>query len=344
MNWARFQCVKEDVAVAPATQILELEGFIQQLAEWRFTEVVLARRTRSMMQTRSCPHCQGNDVVLHGRDRNGRQRFKCRRCTKTYNITTGTPLARARKPEKWASYLDFMTEHKSVRKIVSAGIGVNHVTVWRWRHRFLTATVSDTAAVLSGVIEADVIHFPQSRKGSRRRVARDQAEPPVGHVAPPGSRKLLMLRQQVPVLTALDNSNHVHQEVLSSTRTIEAVLLGRIESGSILCSGNAGVFGAVADGACIDHVTVTTRQSSLQHDANRGGSVTKMRLAQRGLERVNEHHRHLKNLIDGRCRGVATRYLANYLGWNRSIIRPGFEGRMLLQNALVTVQGVMPSL
>jgi hypothetical protein len=31
---------------------------------------------------------------------------------------------------------------------------------------------------------------------------------------------------------------------------------------------------------------------------------------------------------------VATKYLINYLGWQRAMIRPGFEGQALLSQAL----------
>jgi hypothetical protein len=60
-----------------------------------------------------------------------------------------------------------MTDHLSIRKIIEAGIGVNHVTVWRWRHRFLKAAANDNAAILSGVIEADETFFVRSFKGHR---------------------------------------------------------------------------------------------------------------------------------------------------------------------------------
>jgi hypothetical protein len=60
-----------------------------------------------------------------------------------------------------------MTDHLSIRNIVKAGIGVNHVTVWRWRHRFLTAASKDNTAILSGVIEADETFFLRSFKGHR---------------------------------------------------------------------------------------------------------------------------------------------------------------------------------
>jgi hypothetical protein len=53
-----------------------------------------------------------------------------------------------------------------------------------------------------------------------------------------------------------------------------------------------------------------------------------------GLGRVNAHHGQIKALVNGRCRGVATRYLGNYLGWHRAMLRTGFTGKALLDRAL----------
>ncbi len=53
-----------------------------------------------------------------------------------------------------------------------------------------------------------------------------------------------------------------------------------------------------------------------------------------GLGRVNAHHGRLKLFINGRCRGVATKYLGNYLGWHRAMRRDGFEGKVFLDRAL----------
>jgi hypothetical protein len=53
-----------------------------------------------------------------------------------------------------------------------------------------------------------------------------------------------------------------------------------------------------------------------------------------GLGHVNAHHGKLKLLVNWRCRGVATRYLDNYLGWHRAMCRDGFVGTALLDRAL----------
>ncbi len=52
-----------------------------------------------------------------------------------------------------------------------------------------------------------------------------------------------------------------------------------------------------------------------------------------GLGRVNAHHGQLKALINRRCRGVATQYLDSYVGWHRAMLRAGFVGKTLLDQA-----------
>ncbi len=300
----------------------------------QFAEVALARRTSLVAVARTCPRCGSHDVVLHGAHKNGRQRFKCRGCRCTYNILTGTAMARARKPEKWGQYLGCMTDFMSVRKIILTGIGVNHVTAWRWRHRFLKAAVNDNAAVLSGIIESDETFFVRSFKGHR---GWKQGLPPENRAARPsawGALKRGLSDAQVPVLTALDNSGNVYERVLGSRGEIEAALAGRIAPGSVLCSDGAQAYLRAAKAAGAEHCRIFV-PTVTPYAVKVVPALTRRRKTGRlGLGRVNAHHGQLKVLINERCRGVATRYLESYLGWHRAMLRTGFSGKALLDRAL----------
>ena len=334
MERSQFECLKTQVTAATAGQVLELEDLVQRVVAQQFVEMALARRTRQTLNTRSCPHCQSNNIVLHGKDRNRRQRFKCRGCCKSYNILTGTPMARARKPEKWGQYLSCMTEHMSVRKIVASGIGVHQVTAWRWRHRFLQAAANDNAAILSGVVEANETFFPWSFKGSRARKTGKSPQMRAAHPRARAGVKRGVLREPVPVLTALDNSGGVFEAILKSLSEIERALEGRIAAGSVLCSDGRAAYVAVADNAYAEHYAVSVAALTSKI-VNINPVVMPARQPGRlGLGRVANHHVRLKYLINERCRGVATKYLRNYLGWHRAMFRPGFEGTMLLARAL----------
>ncbi len=335
MELQQLNAIKSEIRTLGPEQVLDLEAIIQTVISEQIAAISLVRRTQSVIQSKTCPHCRGTDVVLHGKDKNLRQRFRCRaqECRRTFNILTGTPMARARKPEKWGRYLQYMTDHLSVRRIIEAGIGVNHTTVWRWRHRFLKAAANDNTPLLSGVIEADETFFVRSFKGSRGWV---KGKAPEHRAARPlgwGATKRGLSNEQVPVLTALDNAGGIYEAILPSLTAIEAALEGRIAGGSVVCSDGAKAYvkAAVAAGAEHRRIVVPT---IISHAVKANPVPTKRRQKGRlGLGRVNAHHGQIKVLVNGRCRGVSTRYLGNYLGWHRAMVK-GTAGKALLDCAL----------
>ena len=80
-----------------AEQRLQLRQRLDTVAAEDGVEAALLRR-RSRHP--GCPHCQGLHVVRNGHA-DGRQRYKCRDCGRSFNTLTGTPLARLRRRERW---------------------------------------------------------------------------------------------------------------------------------------------------------------------------------------------------------------------------------------------------
>jgi hypothetical protein len=243
-------------------------------------------------------------------------------------------MARARKPEKWGEYLDCMTDHMPLRTIVASGIGVHLVTAWRWRHRFLKAAANDNASVLSGVVEADTTFFRRSFKGSRDL---NKGNPPKSQavlVRGGGAVKLGLSLRNVPVLTAIDSGGGVVEAILPSMTEIEAALDGRIAAGSVLCSHEIAAYFNIAERSDAQHFVVLDPAGTPHATPIKSCAIQMWKPGRLGLRRVNSHHQRLKYLVNGRCRGVATKYLAHYLGWHRAMSRPGFQGKMLLDRAL----------
>ena len=335
MELSHFDRLKRDVASkATAAQILNLEDVVRVVVARQFADVALARRSASVVATGACPRCGSLGVVRYGKDKNARQRFKCRDCRRTFNILTGTPMARARKPGTWGRYLDCMTDFMSVRKIVLTGIDISHLTAFRWRHRFLAAAVNDNAAVLSGVIEGDETFFVRSFKGHRGWT---RGLPPESRAARPrawGATKRGVSSEQVPVLTVLDTNGGVYSRVLGGMGEIDAALAGRIAPGSVLCSDGAQAYLRAATVAGAEHRRINVPIITPYAIKAAPAPTRRRKTGRLGLGRVNAHHGQLKVLINRRCRGVATRYLANYVGWHRAMMRAGFIGKGLLDRAL----------
>lgn len=334
MEFQTLEAFKAEIGKSSPAQILDLQDVIQIIISEQVAAFALARRSDAAIQSKTCPHCRETNVVLHGKDQNGRQRFRCRGCARTFNILTGTPMARARKPEKWGRYLSCMTDHLSIRNIIETGIGVNHRTAWRWRHRFLKAAANDNGAVLSGVIEADETFFVRSFKGDRGWT---KGRPPENRAARPsgwGAVTNGISRQQVPVMTAVDNAGGVYEAILANRSGIAPSLVGRIAAGSVVCSDGQKNYVKAAVAAGAEHRRIFV-QTVTPGATKATPAPTKRRQKGRlGLGRVNAHHGRLKVLINGRCRGVATMYLGSYLGWHRAMLRPNFDGKTFLDRAL----------
>ena len=105
-------------------------------------------------------------------------------------------------------------------------------------------------------------------------------------------------------------------------------------AGSALCSDGSAAYVRAAVKAGAEHRRVIV-PTIIAHEIKVNPVSFRPRKPGRlGLGRVNAHHGQIKVLVNGKCRGVATRYLENYLGWHRAMCRDGFEGKNLLNTAL----------
>jgi transposase-like protein len=321
MDHARFDALKQEIAAAATVdQLIDLEAQTARLLSERVSEALVARRAVDIAKDHKCPHCGGDRIVRHGRDRAGRQRFRCLKidagsgCGRTFNGLTGTAFARMRKPEQWLPYAKELARGTSLTKIVDeVGLPINRHTAWRWRHRLLAALASPKLEPLGGVIEVDETFFLRSFKGHRgwKRGAPPENRPPRYR----GSGALLpgLSHQQVPVVTAVDRNGR-HVDAMLERRSgdqIVAKLGAAVEPDSVLCTDDFGAYATLAEevSAAEHRVFCPPKDSwvkkAVGHPPRRKGAL--------GLGRVNAHHGTMKVLVNGRLRGVSTRYLHNYL-------------------------------
>src|SRR5271157_5247772 len=171
MDHARFETLKREIAAhATVDQLIDLEAQTARLLSERVSEALVARR-----------------AVEVGRDRAGRQRFRCLKtddgkgCGRTFNALSGTAFARMRKPELWMRYAAELARGTSLTKIVDdVGLPINRHTAWRWRHRLLAALEPPKPERLGGIVEVDETFFLRSFKGHRgwKRGAPPENRPP----------------------------------------------------------------------------------------------------------------------------------------------------------------------
>ena len=176
---SNFNDIQKQIAVADLTeeQIQELMNALQtrRNAKPKLTteEKVFfqcCREHRSYandkdLDTVVCPHCGSVKSIKHG-TRNGRQRYLCKDCGKTFGDTNGTVAFRSKlSVGKWIEFIKFTLQGESCRTIAKE-LGINKQTALHNRHRVcsvLHQLVSNQDDFKS-LAESDEYYYPLSFK------------------------------------------------------------------------------------------------------------------------------------------------------------------------------------
>lgn len=249
-----------------------------------------------------CPHCAAGSPVRYGRA-SDLQRYKCHACRRTFNVLTGTPLARLRHRSAWRVFAQALIDGETVR-VSAARAGVHKNTAFRWRHRFLAAPSTMQAQRLAGIAEADETVMRRSYKGSR------------GLERPPrkrggGTKKARRGRDpddEVGGLVMRDREGHTLSSALDTVdaQTIDATVGHRLEREAVLCTDGAPVYQRYARARGVVYEPVNLAQG------------IRVRRPAFHVQNVNAYHSRWKGWME-RFHGVATRYLSNVLGWHRML-------------------------
>jgi transposase-like protein len=261
---------------------------------------VVALITEVRAPSRCCPRCGNERCYRHG-FANDLQRYRCCACGRTFNDLTGTPLARLRLKGKWLAYSQVLLDSLPVRKAADR-VGVHRNTAFRWRHRFLHWVKLDRPAALNGIVEADETILLESQKGSRtlERPPRRRG----GRAAKRGISSELDC-----ILVARDREGRTIDAVTGrgtlTAAQLERDLLPSLDRQALLVSDSHAAYRAFARKHRIAHETVNVR-----------ARVRVRRLGNLAIhvQNVNAYHQRFKSWLQ-RFRGVASRYLPNYLGW-----------------------------
>ena len=243
-----------------------------------------------------CPHCTSHNIAPWGSS-NDLKRYKCRDCGPTFTALSGTPLSGPHKRGMWLAYADALVNQATVRE-AAAICNIDKTTSFRWRHRFLDIPCETRASKLRDIVEADETFFLESFKGQRKlpRAARKRG----GKAQKPG-----LSTQQIPVLIARDRHGGMADARLPdlSANSIADALSPVIDKHSVLVSDGAERYHRFADKADILHVSL-----------NQSAGVRKWHAYH--IQNANAYTSRLKSWMIP-FKGVATKYLPNYLGWRR---------------------------
>lgn len=247
-----------------------------------------------------CPHCRSKIFFRWGK-RNDLQRYKCKSCKKTFNSLTSTPLARLRRKGHWLDYSECLKEGLTIRQAATK-CQIHKSTSFRWRHRFIENIVSIKADCLDGIIEADETYFLRSNKGckSMNREPRKRGGK---------AKKRGLSKEQVCVFISRDRNKNTFDTIFESfnSANLEAKFLKVIAKDALFCTDGKSVYKKF------------TKDNNIRHgfiNLSKGEHVKKGVVH---IQNVNAYHSRLKEWINIHFKGVATKYLNNYISWLREI-------------------------
>lgn len=226
----------------------------------------------------------------------GRRRFRCVACRRTFSDFTGTPLANLKRIDRWPAFCRCMLASLSVRR-TGRRLGVTKDTAFRWRHRLLAALDASDGSALGSTVALDETWFPFSEKG-RRDLDR------------PARRRAAWHRvDMVPIWVSLarDDAGRTAGTVIGPRRPMAADLVAAI--GSRLTAG-ATVVSTIGPYGAPGLLAV---RLALAYRRERSSSPR--------ITAVRDHRLALRRWLK-RFRGVATRYLGNYVTWHRFLATP----------------------
>lgn len=264
-----------------------------------------------------CHHC-GSEAYAPWGSKDGRKRFKCKDCGKTFNAMTGTPLARLKMVEKHKANAQCMIDGLSVRK-AAEHLGISVPTAFRWRHRFLESIQGIQPEMLSGIVEADETFFLESFKGQRNNLPR-----PAKKRGTP-AQKAGLSKEQIPVLVARDRSGGATLTAKLPSRKakdIGAALVPKLSKDAVLFADGAHAYKTIGKNNGIEVRSIPVKPNKKTFGPNH-------------INNVNAYDSRLHGWMF-RFKGVATKYLPSYLGWHRWLDRvgPKAKSKQFLASAL----------
>ena len=263
----------------------------------------------SVQRVETCRKCGADQIVKFGKDKNGKQRYRCKCCGATFTETSYSAISRTRLSEDvWETYIHLLLKGASLEECAfQCGISVR--TAFIWRHKILNTLQSDQDnRMMAGIIEADEKYYSLSFKGNHTKNK--------GFLMPRealkrGSDNRSNNLPKACVMCAVERNGQSYGEVLglgqSTTKMVTHAFERRVVPESIMLSdGGKAISNYLSKKENIEHITLKSSMSG----SHKGGDPEIRGIYH--IQTVNNFHKRLDDFLRP-YNGVATKYLNHYV-------------------------------
>jgi len=237
-----------------------------------------------------CPRCRCEYVTKAG-VHNGRQVYKCKNCKYQFRETAKSLVYYSHKYYLLVDYIKCMLEGKSLRACANE-VGISLPTSFRWRHKILSAIQGLEGGInFSGITEADELLMQYSEKGRRYKTLEEKEQ--AMKIVHPNVAVLVMTDREGNLLFKNTGENRVQNS------QIKEELKRRVSENNLICFKPNDEFKQAVMESPSKKVIVRRKTKGL------------------AIYSVNVAEKKISNFLVWmmRFRGVATKYLQNYLMW-----------------------------
>jgi transposase-like protein len=237
-----------------------------------------------------CPRCRCEYVTKAG-VHNGRQVYKCKNCKYQFRETAKSLVYYSHKYYLLVDYIKCMLEGKSLRACARE-VCISLPTSFRWRHKILSAIQGLEGGInFSGITEADELLLQYSEKGRRYKTLEEKEQ--AMKTVHPNVAVLVMTDREGNLLFKHTGENKVQNS------QIKEELKRRVSENNLICFKPNDEFKQAVMESPSKKVIVRRKTKGL------------------AIYSVNVAEKKITNFLVWmmRFRGVATKYLQNYLMW-----------------------------
>ena len=179
---------------------------------------------------------------------------------------------------------------------------ISKTTSFEWRHKILDALQNmHNEVVLDGIVESDETYFGLSFKGSRNLVRLPHKRGGSNHVR--GISDEIVCTSCSVNLDGL-SIGRITNLGRPTIDELSGFINGRIEEGSFFVTDSLNSYDSIAEDNNLTHIKIESGK-------HKNGMFN--------IQKINSYHSELKRMINGRFKGVATKYLNNYVVYHNFV-------------------------